>query len=43
VSVIENLINCEVVIWHLDLHNLLPLLLRWILNNYQSLVIVRVL
>lgn len=43
VSVIEDLIDSEVVIWHLNLHNLLSLLLRWILYNNQSLVIVRVL
>ena len=41
-TIVYNLLNCEIIVWHLNLNDLLPLLLRWVLHNNQSLIIMRV-
>lgn len=40
--IVQNLFNCEVVVWYLDLNNFLSPLLGWVLNNKESFVIVRI-
>lgn len=41
-TIVYNLLDCEIIVWHLNLNDLLPLLLRWVLHNNQSLIIMRV-